>query len=181
MPVPVIVAGISAIGGLISTKMANSAASNAAEQQVQSGDRALDVLSNAYQPYMSMGAASLGQLGENLGIPMAPAAPGAPTTQAVPGGPGAPTDPRAQAIANQVAQGHGVKRPIDPQALANQQAQGHGRSLGEIATGPQTHARQQTQSGFGGRVRLQAPDGSQQEVGSDEADHYLRLGARRVG
>jgi hypothetical protein len=114
MPVPVIAAGISAIGGIIGAKVASNAAGKAADQQVASGAEAQGRLDQAYNQTFVPAFSTLSQLS---GLPAVQPFGATPPGQA--GAPMGGVDPaRAQALDNQQAQGHGVKRPIDP--LLNQ-------------------------------------------------------------
>lgn len=46
---------------------------------------------------------------------------------------------------------------------------------------PPTQAPHAAPTAGGGLVKLRAPDGSEQDVPADQADHYIKLGAKRVG
>jgi hypothetical protein len=176
MPVPVIAAGISAIGGIIGAKVASNAAGKAADQQVASGAEAQGRLDQAYNQTFVPAFSTLSQLS---GLPAVQPFGATPPGQA--GAPMAGVDPaRAQALANQQAQGHGVKRPIDPQALANQQAQGH--SLASVANPAQVAAKAQTATGFhgGGTVKMIAPTGELADVPSQMVAALEQQGARRA-
>ena len=65
MPIPLIVGGIvSAASAIGSAKIQSNAAKKAAQQQQQGTDRALQAQTQANQPYMDLGKAAAGRLGE---------------------------------------------------------------------------------------------------------------------
>ena len=140
-------AGTSIVGGVMGSK----ASKKAAQQQVQSADRGLELLGGIHQqqqqqqsPYMQLGQGALSNLGMMVGRPMtAPAVNPAPS-------------PTSQMPWQQ-----------QPQQVSTLPMSSLMSWLG--MAGAQG----------GGMVRMRAPDGSTQMVPKAQVAHYQQLGARQ--
>jgi hypothetical protein len=155
------------IGGLIGagTKVAGAVAKGkaekkAAEQQAVAAQNMTGVAERAYGPYVNRGGQAFNLLADLSGVPGGGASGGGgmPSAPIGAGGGGRPRDDRP-------ITGTAVPRP-PVQSAAN---------VGDLAGVVASRGR--TQSGF---VRMQAPDGSEEDVPGDMAPMFEAEGARRI-
>jgi hypothetical protein len=152
MPVPIIAAGISAIGGIVGAKMASGAATKAADQQVASTDKALGQVQGAYNTYFNPAFSTLSQLS---GLP--PVAP-LGNVQAPLGGESSAIPSGSRPRNGQPITGWAVPRGQVPPGEPTAQDRASAGTLASMGA-PQVQARAQTASGYGGGVRMRTPDG----------------------
>lgn len=162
MPVPIIAAGISAIGGLVGAKVASGAANKAAEQQVASADKGLGEIQSAYN---QMALPSFNALSQLSGLPAVQplGTLGQAAQPAMPHGPKPPSQQEAAWYAG-ISGPDGTPRTREPNV-------------------PQTKADQlnagqaQTSSGYRG-VQMQAPDGRMVMVPPDKVREAQARGGK---
>jgi len=164
----IVTTAIAAGGSVLGAHMASSAAKKGADLQKQASDAALayekerdayarSTEANRYgammrgtAPYRRAGAAATGEMSQLLGLPAD--TPDPVGSYEPPPEPATPSAP--------------------PKAMEN---------LGRSAMAVGRAAGAQTQTGPSeSTVRLQAPDGTVQEIPARQAEHYLQRGARRV-
>jgi hypothetical protein len=82
---------------------------------------------------------------------------------------------------------HALVDEVTKRSMAQQSIIGDARSQLAGATGPEQHkvilanAQNKLSSVYAPTTKLKAPDGTIQDVPTDQVDHYLKLGAQRVG
>lgn len=158
-------AGSQVAGAMIGSR----AAKGAAKTQAAAADRAMGVGRRVYDdqqalmaPYVNVGRSAVGTLGR-LMTPGVPYTPELQRGDAMAAAGGTLTRPRAIR-----ATAPGLRTPGGPEEM---------RAPGLI--GGITGAAG-TLSGMGGRIRLRAPDGTEKDVPSYLADHYIARGAKKV-
>lgn len=198
------------IGGLISagTKIAGNVVRGRAEKKA--ADRQADTASTvaemargagergaaAFAPYAQRGAAAFNLLGDLSGVPQGAPLGGPPPTM---GEMGTGLSPKEQAFSdarNAYLNEHG--RGLVDQFRATNAGRNAVRSFGGVAppsertrtgfgggpepTQPQTPTAPPRTAGYygGARVRMRAPDGSEEDVSPDEVEMFERMGARRA-
>ncbi len=186
-------AGISVGTQVAGAKMQSNAAGKAADQQVASADKGLDLQRQIYdeqkagmQPYAQFGQQALGSLGSLMGFPALPP-PTPPTGMGANGqslgpitgnqGPMNMSDPRVQRLAKG---GSLVDPGMSDGSIGSMVGQSSYRSPASGFGAPM----QQTQGGGGSfgppMVTLMAPTGETQAVPADQAESFIARGARKV-
>ena len=142
-------------------KTANAAADKAMAQNASLAadtrgvlDRNFQATQGAFNPYMAVGGAAAGTLGQLIGLPAGTAAGGQPWAQAGQ----AATSSAAPPATSGAGVGAGTAGAASPQQVAA------GKNAGTLASSA-------------GLVRLKAPDGSVRAMPQAQAQYYLQRGA----